>query len=222
MESAERRTLGIQDPTDVTESEICDDPCRVARCWGHYKLLANCEKLSLVPAANKLTQEVDITPGSQIDSIVALWYSYGGLSVNLGYNFYWKEAEDVKLKKCDIFKKNCWGFPRQDFVFDRSTLLTGRPVIASTTSEDRFGQFGPDFECGTEDNDRFYLSDKNIITEAAETPEQISHKIYAGLAYAWTEWEVPFFMGLGGHYEFASNNSVIENWGIQGKVGISF
>lgn len=50
------------------------------------------------PLANISTLNIDVTPGSQLDGIVGLAYCNGGFSVELGYNLFWKEEEDVDKK----------------------------------------------------------------------------------------------------------------------------
>jgi len=227
FESSEKRTLGLLDKCDqtTTTNSSCEPcpPCPTARCWGHYKLLGNCDKKALEPAANKLTQNVDVTPGSQIDAIFDFWYTYGGFSYNLGYNLYWRDDEEIDLKNCEVFKKDCWGFPRQDFFFDNG--------IDQDAAQNTFSQFISDFECNSGDYQtdvttggqaNKFITDKDIVKSVAETPRQLTHKIFGGLAYAWNDWDLPFMIGVGGHYEFASDNSAVENWGVHGKVGVSF
>ena len=67
-----------------------------------------------------------------------------------------------------------------------------------------------------------YVNNDSLDISTAETPSQCTHSIYGGLGYSFKEWDTPLMLGLGGKYEFASENSAIEQWGIWGKIGIGF
>ena len=66
------------------------------------------------------------------------------------------------------------------------------------------------------------MLDTELTTRPCTTPSYVTHKIYGGLGYCFNEWETPFMLGLGAHYEFASSQKTLEQWGIFGKLGISF
>ena len=51
-----------------------------------------------IPTANILSVNCNITPGSMLDGIVGLAYNNGGLSIDAGYNIFFKEKDSVKMK----------------------------------------------------------------------------------------------------------------------------
>ena len=42
------------------------------------------------------------------------------------------------------------------------------------------------------------------------------------MSYTFKKWEVPMLMAIGGKYEFASENSALEQWSIWYKTGVTF
>ncbi len=63
-----------------------------------------------------------------------------------------------------------------------------------------------------------------VVSDAktATTPAQFTNGAYAGIGYAFKNWEYPVTFGLGGKYEFASKNSVPNFWQAWAKTGLSF
>ncbi len=187
FESSEDRTLGLKDANGALIP------------WGQYYLVGERAKAlnaqQLIPAANILTRNVDVTPGSQLDAILGLAYNNGGWSVDLGYNLFWKECEDVDFK-------GTWD----------DVKYAVANIAADMTSADLLNT--------AQD---FTIAKANIDVAAAETPSYLTHKIYGGVGYIFKEWEYPLMLGLAAHYEFASDSGEqIENWGIWGKVGVAF
>ncbi|MCK4651026.1 hypothetical protein KAT08_02500 [Candidatus Babeliales bacterium] len=201
FESTEKRTIGID-----------------GKDWGQYYLLGqvgtNRAVQTLIPAANVLTRDLDVEPGSQLDAILAFAYNNGGFTIDLGYNLFWKDAEDVKLK-------GTWTNNQYGIAHINQTMNNAQNFEYSATAA-AVGDAG-----GAE----AYLNDQTNLTAAiptwgidvskAATPSQITHKIYGGVGYIFKEWEYPLMLGLAGHYEFASDDG-IDNWGVWGKVGIAF
>lgn len=148
--------------------------------------------LDVVPAANVLTHAVDVTPGSEFDGIVALAYNNGGFGANLGYNLYFRESESVELKGTNPLKTDVWSYIWADGL----TGATHSEIIA--------------------------LTETDLVMTNAETPSQVSHKIFGGLAWTFKNWETPVNVGVGGHYEFMDDREGYENWGINARLGIGF
>lgn len=194
FENDEKRTLGINGVTGYTND------------WSQYTLLAkstpaaNIQTLQFIPAANITTQNVDVTPGSQLDAIFALAYNNGGFCVDLGYNMFWKEAEDVEIKS-DPFGGN---------------YSIVNPTLDPTTNTN----FNP--ANGAHAIGGAALTKANLDKSVAETPSQVTHKLYGSLGYIFREWECPVMFGLMGGYEFAGENSALEKWEIGGKIGVGF
>jgi hypothetical protein len=193
FENDEKRTLGIKGVTGVNGD------------WSQYYLLGKIATpavknldTNFIPAANITTQNVDVTPGSQLDAIFALAYNNGGFCVDLGYNLFWKEAEDIEIKS-DPFNSQ-YGIVNLNLVpnDDAGDDFTAAKTVGGA------------------------LTKANLDKSVAETPSQVSHKIYGSLGYIFREWECPVMFGLMGGYEFAGENSALEKWEIGGKIGVGF
>jgi hypothetical protein len=158
----------------------------------------------LIPAANVLTKRLDVDPGSQIDTIITLVYKLNGLRLEIGYNFFMKNDEDIHL---DSWPNDKYGIAKLD--------LNVKTLASS-------GQAAHDYVDLSKDAIKI-IKKKNLDTGAAESPEQDTHKIYAGLGYVSQDLKFPIMIGIGGHYEIAYDHiGGIQNWGIWGKMGFGF
>ncbi len=194
FKESEKRTLGIKDAA----GNVLD--------WGHYRLLgkigtaANAQLLT--PAANVTTLNVDVTPGSQLDGIIGLTYNNGGFCVDLGYNLFWKDQEEVKIKS-GTFTDGVWGIAATTF----DTTNAGVATVGNANAALNLTQA---------------VNVANLVRSSAETGSQLTHKIYAGLGYMFSEWECPLMLGAGGGYEFRGSNDALEKWELWLKIGIGF
>jgi len=154
------------------------------------------------PAANVLTRDLYVEPKSQLDAIAALTYNYQNFTFDLGYNLFWKDQESVTVKSWD---NDTYGIIRKNHDF-------GAPL----RSDRIHWAAGKTFPNGAA------INKKDLDINAARTPSYLTHKIFAGVGYIGRDMKCPLMAGLGGSYEFASNNHEIENWSVWGKVGVAF
>jgi len=211
LEGTEKRTMGLKDHNGT--------PIR----WGQYYLVGELNKalneMQFYPAANYLTRYMNIEPGSQLDAILQFSYNNGGLTIDLGYNLFWKDSEEAKLKYA--WEDGKYAVPRrtQETATTVSTqLFLNRANVAYNAVAALGGGGGAEFTINNTAATNSYLA---IDIRAAETPSQVTHKIYGGLGYIFREWNYPVMLNLAGHYEFAGDDG-IENWGIWGKIAIGF
>ena len=130
--------------------------------WGQYYLLgkkSSATNVPLTPAANVLTRDVLVSPGSLINCDIKLLLNYKKFCFDLGYGFLFREAESVKLKD---------SFPQDTYAVAEATFDTQNAF----DRDDTYAAF----------ND-YWLSDKSIDIQAAQTPYQLSHKIYVHTVY---------------------------------------
>lgn len=165
-----------------------------------------------VPAANILTMAVDITPGIQLDNVAGFTYAYGGLTLDLGYNLYYRDSEGIKMR-------NVWNNGNPQYVF----LTDQKNSNKESAAEIRFGNGGTTIltPSNTEPRVAYIVSD-SIDFDAPRTPSQMTHKILLGAGYIFKNWEYPLMLGAGGHYEMAQDNAAVNSWGFYLKTGISF
>ncbi len=207
FESSENRTLGLKG---------CDNPFKFA----HYYLVGKIGKSeqSLFPAANVLTQSIKVKPGSQFDILADLSFKSSGFVIDLGYNFFYKDEESC-WSKC-FCSSGCCG------------------TACETTCGERCCSTG----CGWEDgvyalvansyNTEGELADDDILmtlnsadldVSTVQTPSQVTHKIFAGIGYDFDiAKRYPALFGIGGSYEFVSDNSALEGYSLWVKFGVSF
>lgn len=161
---------------------------------------------SLIPAVNVLTRlGVDVTPGSQLDGILALAYNRGGLSVDLGYNLYCRAEEDVDLKR--TIEADRYGVAARDFETATGTTFVQANIDRNASEPAVYGN---------------WLTNSDIDVNAATTPAQFTNGIYGGLGYHFKKWEYPLLLGIGGKYDWASKNSDFDSWAIWAKLALSF
>ena len=216
--------------------------------FGQYELLAQTNGLTgqtpivaidLTPAANLLNQKVNVTPGSQFDSIIGFAYNKRGFNVDLGYNLYLRESEAIKTRG-STFAASTYGTASKGLIVGTTIPLykaVGKTAVGNTiqvgsvtgsvyNGNTNFGtdiaQFDTTTSTGVPPVATTWIQDANRNSSAASTPSQFSNAIYVGLGYVVKEWEYPLMFCIGGKYEFAAKNSVLEIWQIHAKIGVSF
>jgi hypothetical protein len=182
------------------------------RPWSRYLLVipscaANPTPGSLdnaVNAVNYLTQKVYVKPHFQKDLNTALVYNACGFEAELGYNFWARESEKVSLKT--------------PWVPSIAAIdVTGDPACINRLSN--IGQDNPG--AAVPCNSGSIIQGYNLDLESAAHPCTISNIIYGSLGYAWDSICWPVFVGIGGSYEFTSENTSLQRWTVWGKFGVS-
>lgn len=190
------------------------------RPWSRYmQVYANKEQAELAlsqrsetlhtPGINVFTQDMCVSPRMAKTINSALIITRDCLQAELGYNFYARDAENVKLK-C------CWN-PEPAL---KNSLVGG-------------GQTNPYqtinwFVIDTAVNNEVFYYTNNVIKasdldlESAAHPAVLTQTIYATLGYSWDCKKYPCFAGLGASYEAANDNVGLNRWLVWGKCGISF
>ena len=197
--------------------------------FGLYELIAyknddDDTSISLTPAANLLNEKVHVTPGCQFDGIIGFAYNKGGFNMDLGYNIYFKEREDVKAIKTHYLGHYEYGTASKGLVVAGDDMGDAKQVGTQAAFESVthiLGESKLQFD-NVRDTDIPWLSRHDVAMGAAQTPSQFTNSIYAGLGYAFRKWEYPMMLGCGGKYEFAAKNSALEIWQIDAKIGLSF
>jgi hypothetical protein len=200
FESHETRTLGLKN-----------------RLWGQYYLLGKeytDETITQkIPAANVLTRSVDVTPGLQFDGTVSFVYTNGGWSADLGWNPYARESEDVHMR--GDFPDHTYAVASRGFSTARAgadpTVIDNPFIITDANNVD-----GGDIPTATVNN-------STIDVNAARTPSQFTNAVYGSVAHMWDRGHKhATILALGGKYEFASENSALEQWNVWVKMGLEF
>lgn len=194
FESDEKRTLGIKGYN-----------------FGQYHLLhelvggQTVARKQLIHAANVTTLDVNIFPGNQFDGILGLAYNSGGFNLDLGYNMYFREGESTKLKG----------------TIAASTYAVAARSI-SISENDFSGALEPANDIDGGSATAVYVDNTTVDVGAAATPSQFTNSLYGGVGYVFKQWDDPLMLGAGFKYEWASKNSALDQWSVDGKIGIGF
>jgi hypothetical protein len=172
-----------------------------------YILLGVDGTMQGIPAANVLTQNLNVTPGSQFDGVLGLAYNNGGFAFDLGYNLYFRESEKARYKG--------------DFDTTKYQVMA-RDWDETTANFDVTNLINNDVDGYDVGEEAEALGVSNLNLDAPATPSQLTNAIYSGFGYYFSKWETPLMLGLGGKYEFAAKNSAVEQWTVYGKIGIGF
>ena len=181
--------------------------------FGQYRIVAErtntSANLQAIPAAEALTLSTDVTPGMQLDNSAGFTYSYGGLTLDLAYNLWYRDRESLKLR-------DAWNDTKYAYLSDGTvdTRFGLQPVAPAGAGADR------NFRVA--DANHANLTHDAIDFEAARTAVQLTNKILAGVGYVFKEFEYPIMLGIGGHYEIPNDNNTARTWGFFCKTGIAF
>ncbi|MFA5306790.1 MAG: hypothetical protein WC365_05050 [Candidatus Babeliales bacterium] len=195
FENSEVRTLGIK---NLSFDGIL--PFQANPKFSHYYLggVEGQQNQPLFPLANELTRSCGIKPGNLFDTMIDFAFKSSGFSVDLGYNLYWKDSESIYLK-------NGQKFNDQNLVIADPTYQTQTQTlsIADHTALKK-------------------LTTDDLDLSTARTPSVLTNKLFGGFGYTFSIYEKHLCsVGIGGSYEFATNNSDLENYALWAKIGFS-
>ncbi len=165
---------------------------------GDYVVTTSAHHLTnvvITPGANLLTLNATITPGSMLDGVLGLRYNSGNFTADLGYNFMYKERGSVELK---------------DSVIDGLYSVIGDLDLDFGSTADRLS------------SSVLLPITKSLIDTHTVRAQAKTHSMYTEIGYNFSGTTYPVCMGIGAHYEFATNNAALQTWGFNVKTGISF
>jgi hypothetical protein len=213
----EMRTLGLKNICLTSVENTTEDPETVrttgSKKFGHYALGGRKDQKNeqLFPLANVLSPNLRVKPGSQIDAQMWLSFQNSCFIVDVGYNLFWKDEESLSLKKCSGFENDTYAIADPRFV-----------VIPDTGAPEDSPEFNLD-EDGIIAAGTTFINECNLCFDAAKTPSQLTHKIFGALGWHFNLCtSYPTSLSVGGSYEFASDNSALEQWAVWAKAAFSF
>jgi len=168
------------------------------------------------PGINVFTKDLYVEPRFVAISNFAIFANYKAWQTEVGYNFYARAAECVELN-------SCWDKEvalKAIFPADINHGGYTNPVQTIGTS---FATTFPSNQPMTVVN-----YDQNIITasdldlESAAHPAVFTHTVYGALSYRWDDYKYPWFLGIGGSYEYSDENTGLTRWMGWAKAGVSF
>jgi len=182
--------------------------------WSKYYLagatagVADRRAYQFIPVANASTVAVSVTPNSALRGNLGLNYGNGGLVLGLAYAPAWKQAESVKFNG--------------SFAADGATAILHPTTDNNQNNAFSLANVGTANIDGANGGALVAINKADLSMDSVTRPSQLSHRIGGDLGYTFKEWEFPVTIGAGAHYEFASDNASIENWGVNLSAGIGF
>jgi hypothetical protein len=181
--------------------------------WSRYMLVYNnasdAANQAVQDGINVFTRKVEVRPRFQKDLNSAFVYTSCGFQAELGYNFWAKDAEKIKL---DRPWEGTQAFAAiDDAGGSAGANLINRAITIKETFEDCNVAYGANLAIRAQDLD----------LQSASSPSALTHTFYGSLGYRWDDWCYPTFVGLGGSYELADDYGAISRWTIWGKFGVS-
>lgn len=146
------------------------------------------------PLANKLTQECHVKPGALLEASLGLNIANHVASLSLGYNLYARAAEKVELISWD---DDTYG--AVDYNYDTANNFAGTYAYPANQ----------------------FINTNHLLPAYAQTPTQISHRIFASLSLQPANNR--YFFGLGSFGDiYSHNNASLKEIGIWARAGMSF
>jgi hypothetical protein len=160
------------------------------------------------PGVNILAQDVCVSNGLQRTYNSAFLFNKCNFQAELGYNFFVRSAECVKLA--------CPWVP--------GPALKAIGGLGATNNVQQINNnFGGVNNTPVADYNNNLIQASDLNLESAAHPATITHTPYVALGYRWDDCENPVFLGAGGSYEFARDNNLgMDRWMIWVKSGVSF
>ena len=161
-----------------------------------------------MPGINFFTQNVDVTPRSTFQVWLALHYEHCQYDVEVGYNFFWRQQEDI----------DCVCFPEDFGIYQLGCTPVCTSASTATISQ------GPTQITGDANFVELTANDLNLCSGAAD--KALSNKFYgivstSGCACDCMDWHI----GFGGSYEFVNGDyrcATLPYWAVFGQFSLLF
>ncbi len=186
------------------------------KSWSRYMwVYLDSTTTTTSPGINVFTKNLNVQPGTARDLNTALIYRDGNFQAEGGYHFYSRQAEEVK------FSKPWEPGPGIAAIYNSANDFIAGGLTRDNATIKQYTGIDNDTI-----NDTFVfreLQESDFDMESASHPALISHTIYVALSGHWDQCgRHPKFFGVGGSYEFSSNNAATQRWMAWARFGLSF
>jgi hypothetical protein len=172
------------------------------------------------PGINILTQKVKVTPGLVHNVNSAFVFSVRRFEAEVGYNFFARRAECVKLA-CPWQEGPAIKYFEGAGQTNPIRTISGNPYYEQLVSN--ASNTLPLLPKSVADYNLSIIKETDLDLQSATTPCTLSNKLYGTLGYRNNDREYPIFASVGGSYAFSKNNNAASRgWLIWGKMGLAF
>ena len=185
--------------------------------FSRYLLLVKeSDKSATFPAVNELSLQALVTPGSNLNGWFALHKQSERCAFELGYAFWLRSSEKVKLScnSCNGDIKNNLG------IADLVGISEEDPESASTANISQGVEPGPNQIVSDSTFVTLKLDDLNLCSAAH--PRLFTNKVYASLGYdaCWCNYDTELMLNFS--YEKATNKNALDNVAVWFGANILF
>lgn len=185
--------------------------------WSRYMLVyQSAQDVSLQRASegiNVFTQEMKVRPRFAHTFNGAFVMKHCGFQTEIGYNFWFRQSEKVRLKNPWLTGVTLSGLDATSYdvlgSFNRAATI-GEPFAGANNPTSTPAQY-----------ERFTIKEEDLNLNSAAHPCALSHTLYASMARNFDGCKHPTTVGLGAAYEFSGVNTALSRWTVWAKLGVS-
>lgn len=179
------------------------------------------------PTINTTTLDCSVSANIQFDIVFMFAYQYNRLGFDIGYDGWIKSREIISLDCCGPQFLNIGLKGIQD-------VEAGTPVTLSSVTQSTATLHGNEFAVQSlvsDPNSPVLVRCNDINPESAATSNQMTHKIFTHLSYAWDPMHnIQPYLGIGGEVEFEGIrpsdlpplNNTRSLWALWAKGGFAY
>lgn len=185
----------------------------ISKPWSRYMLLVNQEGARNVPAINVLTRRVRARCYNMVDLLTGFDWEVGNVQVELAYGLWARGREHLELDDC---------FPAF-YGLQGVGFVTTPTLIPATASDSDISYQAPnDVSLLTGDTVFVPITEQDLDFNSGAARGALCHRAHFTVSYLYQNDVIESFASLGGYVEISQYNSALSNWGIWGKLGITF
>lgn len=190
-------------------------PSHIKYAFYEYGIIGTIGSEKLQPAANVLTQDFNVTPGSQLDAVAQLTMALGPWTLDAGYNLYFQSAESSKRR--NAWQDGLYGYAEYAYQVPRDGGFIADQIIKvlNPNASNPYTNIPLNYT-------QLTLNTQDIDWKSVNNPCQMTHTLFVGVGYSFNEMEMPIHCGVGTAVEFFSTNASVETWSAWGKMSINF
>ena len=209
----ERRILGLRNSTGQRLQ------------WEPYMLIGTLNSAKVTPAANILTQEIEVKPGERLEALMMLSYNKKHFAAQFGYDFWFKETDS--LNPVRSWNNNKYAFVGSDYIKNLLQIISTEGADQAKAdfkiqNSNLINTISTMYPAGTTPSTMGTIMESQIDHSVASSPSVISHKFFLSLEYSLDKQDKSYFLGGGSSMEFPLSNARQIQLGLWLKFGIIF